>query len=283
MQQRHCGVLSPSAPVQRVAVPSDQVHMAAPNAASCCFRQFTRQLPAQETASAANSQLVSSGVKLAADTIIRTWVLEVIRKNINGEKFVLRLYTAAPAARMWQHHGSAERTNRIDVVPAELLLGLRPLPTGHEALQVVCCTTCLTALVSHLRLPGLAVVKRRTGTATAVKQLKVSGIAQRTLGGLRDSSESVGIGHSSLELSKELRGPRCGLMSRSSDMLGGRGEHFGLGFSSVADLSRFDVEVSATHTAEPASCLLAEYLLAQAFTVRLPALLENVYFEVVQE
>ena len=132
-------------------------------------------------------------------------------------------------------------------------------------------------------VPGLAVVKRRTGTATAVKQLKVSGIAQRTFGGLRDSSESVGIGHSSLELSKELRGPRGGLMSRSSDMLGGPGEHFGLGFSSVADLSRFDIEVSATHTAEPASCLLAEYLLAQAFTVRLPALLENVYFEVVQE
>ena len=189
------------------------------------------------------------------------------------------------AGQLTASKGSAERTNRIDVVLAELLLGLRPLPTGHEALQVVCCTTCLTALVSHLRLPGLvsAVVKHRTGTATAVKQLKVSGIAQRTLGGLRDSSESVGIGHSSLELSKELRGPRCGLMSRSSDMLGGRGEHFGLGFGSVADLSRFDVEVSATHTAEPASCLLAEFLLAQAFTVRLPALLENVYFEVVQD
>ena len=105
-------MLSPSASVQRVAVPSDQVHMAAPNAASCCFRQFTRQLPAQEAASAANSQLVRGGVKLAADTIIRIWVLEVIRKNIKCEKFVLRLYTASSAARMWQHLIATDASQR---------------------------------------------------------------------------------------------------------------------------------------------------------------------------
>ena len=195
------------------------------NSLGSCLRKKLQVLPTRSLSAAESSlpltQLTEHGI----------W--KSFAKFIIGEKFVLRLYTAASAARMWQHHVSAERTNRIDVVPAELLLGLRPLPTGHEALQVVCCTTCLTALVSHLRLPGLAVVKRRTGTATAVKQLKVRGIAQRTLDGLRDSSlsESVGTGHSSLELSKELRGPRCGLMSRSSDMLGGRGEHFELGLA----------------------------------------------------